>query len=181
MAKVDSITPEILRELLSYDPDTGKLYWKPRGREWFASDRSCNSFNARDAGTEALTAITKRGYKHGIVLGKQLLAHRVAWAIYYGEWPKMAIDHKNCKHSDNRICNLRLATDSENASNKFRYANNTSGMKGASWYKPLNKWASKIRVNKKLIHLGYYDTVEEAHAMYCEAAKKYHGEFARTE
>lgn len=174
-------TPEQLRELLTYNPETGKLHWKDRDIKWFKSERSCNSFNARDAGSEALTSVTPRGYRQGIVLGKQLLSHRVAWAIHYGEWPEMDVDHKNCSHGDNRICNLRLANSSENAINKFKYKNNTSGFKGASWYAPLGKWAAKIRVNKKLIHLGYHWTAEEAHAAYCVATKKYHGEFARTE
>lgn len=181
MAKVDSITPEVLRELLEYNPETGKLYWRVRDRKWFKSDRSCSSFNARDAGKEAMTASKERGHKQGIVLGKQLLAHRVAWAIYYGEWPKKDVDHKNCVPYDNRILNLREATDSQNASNKHLYRNNTSGLKGASWHAPNGKWAGKIRINKKLIHLGYFESVEAAHAAYCEAAKKYHGEFARTE
>lgn len=181
MTKRSLPTPEQLRELLTYDPETGKLFWKRRGRKWFKSDRSCNSWNARDAGTEALTATMPRGHKQGIILGRQMLAHRVAWAIYYGFWPAMDIDHANCDPRDNRIDNLRLSTSSENAMNKFRYKNNTSGFKGASWYAPLNKWAAKIRVDKKLIHLGYHETPEAAHAAYCAAAKKYHGDFARTE
>lgn len=185
MAKVDSITPEILRELLSYDPDTGKLYWKPRPAEMFREsdlrtrNHSCNQWNGRYAGKEAFTAYL-HGYKQGRVLGRYASAHRVAWAIHHGEWPEGEIDHINMERDDNRIANLRLATSSNNHMNRGRQENNTSGVKGVYWQKARGKWMAQIQVAGKQIFLGRYATKSEAHAAYCESAKKYHGEFART-
>lgn len=105
----------------------------------------------------------------------------MAWAIHHGEWPDGEIDHINMKRDDNRIANLRLATSSDNRMNSGRQENNTSGMKGVYWKKARGKWMSQIQVASKQIFLGRYATKAEAHAAYCEAAKKYHGEFARTE
>lgn len=179
MAKKPLPSPETLRQLLRYEPETGKLFWLPRGTQWFSSDRSCNSWNARDAGTEALTSVMPRGHLQGIILGKQLLAHRVAWAIYYGDWPIMDIDHINCIPSDNRILNLRLATASQNQSNKFAYTNNKSGFKGVTWFSPNRKWVAKIRLNGRLHHLGYFLDPEEAARAYQKAADEMHGDFAK--
>lgn len=180
MAKVDSITPEILRELLSYDPDTGRLNWKPRGRERFSSDRAFKSFNSKFAGREALTSPNDLGYKRGNVLGVTVRAHRAGWAIYYGEWPNGFIDHVNGDTSDNRMANLRIATQTQNMWNTRPTKNCKSKLKGVHFCKTTNRWRSKIRLDGKHIHLGRFDTEEAAHAAYCEAAKRYHGEFART-
>jgi len=181
MAKVDSITPEILRELLRYDPNTGKLYWKPRGRECFSSDRAFKAFNSKFAGKEALTSPNESGYKRGNVLGVTVRAHRAGWAIYYGEWPNGFIDHVNGDTSDNRLANLRTATQTQNMWNTRPTKNCKSKLKGVHFCKTTNRWRSKIRLDGKHIHLGRFDTEEAAHAAYCKAAKNYHGEFARTE
>lgn len=181
MAKRQLPTPEELRQLLRYEPEIGKLYWLPRERKWFASDRSCNSWNARDAGTEALTSVMPRGHLSGIILGVAVLAHRAAWAIHHGTWPTHDIDHINCNPADNRIANLRLATASENQRNKRAYANNKSGHKGVTWYAPNRRWVAKIRLHGRLYHLGYFDDVDLAAAAYREAAIRMHGDFARTD
>jgi hypothetical protein len=86
-------------------------------------------------------------------------------------------DHINGNHLDNRRCNLRIANHTQNMRNSKIRVNNTSGYKGV--YKKRNKWAARIKVNGKNIWLGVFVTPELAYFAYCEAAKKYHGEFAR--
>lgn len=174
-------TPEQLRELLRYEPDTGKLFWKERPLNSFDSARIGKTWNARYADREALTYVHKSGYRQGIVLGLSLKAHRVAWALHYGMWPEADLDHVNCDKGDNRIENLRSASRPQNGWNVGRPSTNTSGYKGVTFFQQTQKWRARITVGGKVQHLGHFGTPEAAHAAYCEAAKKYHGEFARTE
>ena len=88
-------------------------------------------------------------------------------------------DHENHNTLDNRKENLRVSTRVQNASNRNKNANNTSGYKGVHLNKDTGKWQAYIRVNTKLLHLGSHDTAKEAHAAYCTAAERLHGEFAR--
>ena len=89
------------------------------------------------------------------------------------------VDHINCNKLDNRKCNLRLCSNQENAFNRRKHYNNKSGLKGA--YRDGKRWRSQIYLDGKHIHLGGYDTPEEAHQAYCDASKKYHGDFGRTD
>lgn len=90
-------------------------------------------------------------------------------------------DHGNLQTLDNRRCNLRLASFSENNRNKAISRSNTSGLKGAFWHKGKKKWAAGIRVKGRSKHLGYFSTREAAHAAYRVAAVAEAGEFARLE
>jgi hypothetical protein len=92
----------------------------------------------------------------------------------------MDIDHIHGETLDNRKSQLRFATHSQNEHNKGAPATNTSGFKGVNWSKRNKKWRAQIRSNSKSIHLGLFHSPEAAHAAYCEAAKRLHGEFART-
>lgn len=91
------------------------------------------------------------------------------------------VDHINRDTLDNRKSNLRICTCEGNAQNHKLRRDSTTGYKGVSYWKRDNNYISQIGYKGKLIFLGYYDTAEEAHAAYCEASKKYHGEFGRTE
>ena len=90
----------------------------------------------------------------------------------------MFVDHINHDTLDNRKCNLRLATKSENMMNRRRAKSNSSGLKGV-YKKSKNKWYAIITVRGERINLGTFDTSEEAHEAYCKAALELHGEFAR--
>lgn len=184
MAKRILPTPERLRELLRYDPDTGKLYWRPRPAEMFSAgntsaEANCKSWNTKWAGEEAFSAVTDNGYRFGAVNYRNCFAHRVAWAIYHGEWPKNGIDHINGCKTDNRIENLREANKSENSINTGIRVDNTSGHKGVSWRKDRRKWRARISFDGSERHLGSFDSYDDAVAAYDAAAKKHHGEFAR--
>lgn len=107
----------------------------------------------------------KTTYLHRLILGAQLT---------------QAVDHRDCDGLNNRRNNLRLCTQSENNKNLPLSVANTSGLKGAFFSKEKRRWYSQIRVNGKVLRLGYFATAEAAHAAYAQAAVKHHGEFART-
>lgn len=165
------VDPESLRELISYSPATGELIWRERHPRFFASERDWKIWNTRYAGKGART--TSRGYRKIRVLGVALFAHRVAWAIHYGEWPTDQIDHVNGDRCDNRISNLRLASNTDNSRNIKRPANNTSGRIGVSFQKNSGRWRAEICVDQKRIHLGSFITFEEACAARTAAEAKY--------
>lgn len=173
-------TPEQLRELLRYEPETGKLYWKARALSMFPSERVGKSWNTRYAGKQAFR-LGETGYLQGNIVGHNVKAHRVAWAMYHGSWPEGDIDHKNLDRADNSISNLRVATRTENRMNTRAQKNGKSGYKGVYFHKRVGKWVAQINIKKKVKHLGYFFSAEEAHAKYCKVAKECYGEFARTE
>lgn len=159
MTQQREITPAILRELFDYNPETGKLFWKPRRRDLFPDDRSFAIWHAQWPGTEALTADSGTGYKTGLLWGKKLRAHRVAWAIVHGEWPDL-IDHINHNRSDNRIANLRTVSHQANARNQGLRRANKSGRSGVAIH--LGRWRAVGWVNGKLTQLAWTDSFEDA-------------------
>ena len=148
-----------LSEELNYDPATGRFTWK------------------KEAGT------ISNGYRLLRVNQKNMWAHRVAWLLATGEDPEgFVVDHINGDRLDNRIENLRLATYSQNSANAKRHSRNTSGLKGASRVFKRGKWTGRwqatITYRREQMYLGSFDTKEEAHAAYLEAARRLQGEFA---
>jgi hypothetical protein len=89
----------------------------------------------------------------------------------------MVVDHINGNKLDNRRSNLRICTQAENQRNRGKQRNNVSGHKGVTWYARTSKWRVSIVLNKKHIHLGYFNLVSEAQKAYENAATEYHGEF----
>lgn len=164
-------TVERMRDVLHYDPETGSFTWKKR--IW------THCAIGRVAGT-----VTWTGHIHIGLDGYYCNAHQMAWAYMTGEWPLLEVDHKNCLKTDNRFDNLRLATDQQQSANRGASKNNQLGIKGVRIaHANVNKavrYRARIRVNNKLIHLGYYSTPEVASAAYHEAAVNYFGEFARS-
>jgi HNH endonuclease/AP2 domain len=110
--------------------------------------------------------------------GKHWSIHRLAWFIHYGVIPSLHIDHINGDRLDNRLENLRLATDLQNMHNCPKTSRNKSGYKGVHWDKWRNSWRATIRVNGKSIKLGRFDDPALAHKAYCAAADRYFKEFA---
>ncbi len=168
--KIGLVDPAIVRELIDYDPETGRFTWLPRDRSWFASQRAYQMWNTRFAGKPAFTAKDAMGYHIGAVNSYYCKAHRLAWAWVYGEWPLADIDHVNHDKADNRIANLRLADPASNAKNRGRQRNNASGRTGVHWHKVTSKWTAKIAVEGKEYHLGLFDSFEDA--VYARAAKE---------
>ena len=101
------------------------------------------------------------------------LLHRVVMGAKLGE----LVDHKNQNPLDNRRENLRLCTRRQNAANSKLASNNTSGFRGVNFMKNRG-WRAHITINGKAIHLGMFETKEEAALKYNESAIEYFGEFA---
>lgn len=105
--------------------------------------------------------------------------HRMIWEAFYGPIPDgMEIDHIDRNPSNNAVHNLRLATREQNARNNSGHRNSGSKHSGVSFYKRQNKWTATIRVKRKLVHLGYFDTEQQAAEKRLQAEKVFFGEFA---
>lgn len=151
-----------LDEVLKYNAETGDLIWLIRPRH----DIPVGSV----AGT-----LDSRGYIQICYKGRFYRAHRIAWYLQTGLWPEQEIDHKNGVRNDNRWCNLRLCTSSENKHNiGGARINSSSGVLGAAWDKQTGKYLSSIQINGKRVHLGRFNTAEEAGRAYLEAKNKFH-------
>ena len=159
------MTRHKLAAVLNYEPTTGVFTWKVR---------SGRAVPGMVAGTPH-----NRGYWQINVLGKVYLAHRLAWFVARGEWPVGDIDHINGDKQDNRIANLRTATRSQNMANKGANRNNTSGYKGVWFFKRTGRWMAGYRKDGKRIHVGYFDTAEEAAAAHRASYEKAFGQYAR--
>lgn len=164
----DEFKPAVLQKLLRYDPETGEMFWRERMPDMFSdggsysAKRKCSAWNARYANQPALCANHSQGRLGGSIFDQAFLAHRVAWAMYYGAWPKNEIDHKNGIRSDNRISNLRDVSTAINARNRFRSGLNTSGFNGVSWNKKARKWEAYVKIDGKRKYLGYFSEIESA-------------------
>jgi hypothetical protein len=147
-----------VRALLGYDPESGQFRW--------AKNMSCKVRAGAIAG-----GANDRGYIVIRIAGVGYRAHRLAWLHVHGEWPDLQIDHINGIRNDNRIANLRLATVEINAQNRRSNKRSKSGLLGVVNGK---RPSARIEVAGKSIHLGYFDTPEEAHAAYLAAKRELH-------
>lgn len=153
MAMGSDITTEYVRSNMVYDHIKGNFY----------------NNNKR------LGSLDEKGYVRIKIQGRNYRAHRVAWLYSYGEWPDGQIDHINGDRSDNRIENLRVATNGQNQHNK-KILNK---IKGISKHTKSGKWHSRIMLDKKHMSLGLYNCPAAASFAYQIASDKYHGEFGR--
>lgn len=151
--------PDLSR--IHYAPDTGVFTWvRPASRRV-------------QAGQEA-GWLNDSGYVLVSLDGIKYRAHRLAWRIVYGYWPKNQIDHINGDRTDNRIVNLREATDAQNRQNTRKRVDNKSGYVGVYYASWANAWRAEIRVAGKQRKLGYFATPELAHAAYAKAKAEVH-------
>jgi hypothetical protein len=178
MAKRELPSPEVLRQLLRYEPETGKLFWRERSPELFLgrSQRYCQLWNFRWSGREAGT-ISTSGYRVICIFYHLLSAHRIIWAMANNEWAEENIDHIDRDTSNNRIDNLRLATKQQNAANAAP-SGGSSKYRGVSKMADSGKWRAYISKDGKQKYLGTFLDEKQAAAAYDTHAKRLFGEFA---
>lgn len=154
-----------LLQLLEYDPATGIFTRKVSRGNTAAGSRA--GYRNKD-----------NGYEQIYINGRRYYSHRLAWFYITGSWPKDRIDHINLIKSDNRLVNLRPATDSENQGNRALQRNNTTGFRGV--YRSENDtFIAGLTKHGKFHYLGSFKTAEEAHKAYKAEAIRYFGQFAR--
>jgi hypothetical protein len=114
-----------------------------------------------------------------LVNGKRhaLTLHRLIWQLA-GNPATPDIDHRDRRPLNNSEDNLRAATRTENMRNRGMQRSNASGAIGVSWSTRRSRWRAAIRYGGKMVHLGYFDSVEDARLVRDAAAARFHGEFA---
>jgi hypothetical protein len=169
---------EGLWDRFDYKPLTGELIWKnPPKQKPFLLGRpaGCKS------GSYVWISLSPSPSPY--------VAHRLIWRWLTSRDPGgLEVDHINSDGKDNRLANLRLADryqQTQNSSKRTTYRGKPtrSRLKGVVIERRKNRVLirAQIKINKRTIHLGIFPTEEAAHNAYCEAAKKHHGDFARTE
>lgn len=93
--------------------------------------------------------------------------------------PGLLVDHRNGNHLDCQRHNLRVCTTAQNTQNEPMLKTNTTGYRGVSFHKRMNKYRACIKFNNRYIHLGYFEKPEEAAEKYEKAAKELFGAFYR--
>jgi hypothetical protein len=156
------IDADTLRSLLEYDPDTGVFTWRVKrgGSAWPGVISGC---------------LKDSGYRVISIYNRLYSAHRLAWLYMYDVWPSEEIDHINGVRDDNRINNLREATRKQNSANRRKFGGDLPKGVTRHW----RRFRAQIRIQGRVKHLGIYDTPEQAHAAYCEAAQKEFGAYHR--
>lgn len=157
------LTQTQLKDALTYDPDTGIFRWRIDRRSPIKAGDIAGTFNAK-------------GYRQ-ISIGRTYGAHRLAFLYMTGAFPPDMVDHINGDPADNRWCNLRPATNSENAMNRKVRKTNKIGITGV--YAKGDKFAAHICIKGKQMHLGAFNTIAEAKAARENAANILHGEYSR--
>lgn len=143
---------EVLRELLSYNPETGAVEWRVRPQRM--------SKRRWELNRTAFPNRTQQGYLRGDVAGQTCLAHRVIWKIVHGVEPDL-IDHIDGNPSNNRLANLRSVERSTNSKNARLYRSNSSGCPGVFRTRE-GRWRAYIGHGGKRIELGHYAKIDEA-------------------
>lgn len=164
-------SPEVLRRLIDYDPETGVFIWKER-TELDSHPSQLPRWNRLYAGKRAFCTPSSQGYHIGMLFDRQHKAHSVAWAIHYGYWPTM-IDHINRVRSDNRISNLRDVPATVNVHNSV--GSSSTGFKGVYALPGGRGYRATIRANGRHIYLGTFSDPAEAALAYDRGAEIYHG------
>ena len=149
-----------LHTLLDYNPNSGLFTWR------ISRGTACAG---KPAGWQH-----KSGYVYIGLHGKSYKAHRLAWMYVYGVDPLGLIDHVDRNPANNRLTNLRTASDGQNNQNKRTYKNSVSGHKGVGWYARRGLWRARIQHENRVVLVGFFGSMEEAVAARSAAEKRLH-------
>ena len=163
------LTQPDLKKLFDYDPLTGLF-----------TNKTVRGHGRVKIG-EVAGSIYANGYRYIEINGKAYRSCRLVWLYVYGEFPATFVEHRNGQKSDDRLENLRLATNGENQANRGTPSNNTSGTKGVRFETDRWRWRAQIMINGKSKNLGRFKTRDEAMVAYEKAAKEAWGDYAKTE
>lgn len=157
-----------LEECLSYDPNTGEFHYR---LIWWNSHLK--------PGDRAGSFKKRKGYRQIIFKGRWYQEHRLAWFFVHGRWPVDQLDHVNGDRADNRIANLREATNAQNARNRTTPRNSSTGIKGVHYNKKLEKWVVHAGSGRGKRYVGLYPSLLAAEIARGQASAIFHGKFAR--
>lgn len=149
-----------------FDYKDGVLYWK--------QDRLANKIKGKKTG-----CFDGKGYLQVKINNILYKNHRIIYKMFHGILPKV-IDHIDCNPNNNKIENLREASNSQNQYNSKISTRNTTGFKGVEWNKRLKKWTVRIQVNGKRKYFGCYNDIDYAKFVSESMRYKYHKQYART-
>jgi len=157
------ITIEELKEILTYDSESGVFSW----------NRTGTGRSGKIAGTSS-----GGGYQQITIKRRKYLSHRLAWFFVNNEWPTL-IDHIDGDGMNNKICNLRIVTHSQNTMNCKINKNSRSGVNGVSFCNKKKKWTTYIQSKGKTIHLGRFVEKDDAIKSRRAAENQIFGTFCR--
>lgn len=174
-ARENEVFPE-LSEYVRYDKDTGKLYWKERPLSHFISSQACKIWNTKHAGTECGT--TCNGYRQLRYNSEAFKVHRIILYMLTGELG-ISTDHIDGNTLNNRPDNLRWVNHATNMKNKKLYSNNTTGKSGVFYDAAKNKFKAQTGSGSNRVHLGTFNTKQEAIDARQSAESEYHTNHGR--
>tara|TARA_R110002126_G_scaffold88499_3_gene212068 strand:+ start:735 stop:1241 length:507 start_codon:yes stop_codon:yes gene_type:complete len=157
----EMIDQETVKKLFYYDAESGMLLWR------YGNKRNVKPW-------QEAKALNGNGYVCVKIQGKNYPVHRIIWVYVHGTFPEQDIDHKNRIRNDNRLCNLRVVSRTDNCQNISLPSHNKSGHIGVSWFKNHNCWTVYVKVNKKNKWLGYYKNLDDAIAARKAGEKQYY-------
>lgn len=152
--------------IYAYDKEYGELVWREATNKAHPGRCVIGSYVGGDDG---------HGYKMCMLLGHKFKVHQIVWLINTREFPPMPLDHIDGNKRNNKIENLRLASDLMNMQNLSKVKHDLGGVQKS---RRGPRFTSKITFNRAVHHLGSFDTPEEAREAYIQASRSFRGEFS---